>query len=198
MKKDKPHSGLLKIFSKTKRNRKKEKERINYKWILTIVVLAFSISVLFSFISEITLSKANVIIGLIILLLFIVIGIIFDMIGVAVTTADEAPFHSMGSRKVKGAKMAIVLKKNADRVSSFCNDVVGDICGIISGSAGVAITTSIVKATSFNPFVVGLVVTGFVASLTIGGKALCKSFAINNSDAILYKFAKTLSIFKKK
>lgn len=196
MKKDKPHSGLLKLFNK-KANKKKSKEKINYKWIFTIVILAFSISILFSFVSEIALSNANLIVGLLILILFIIIGIIFDMIGVAVTTADEAPFHSMGAQKINGARMAILLKKNADRVSSFCNDVVGDICGIISGSAGVAITASIVKATDTNTFIVGLVVTGVVASLTIGGKALCKSFAINNSDAILYKFAKVLSLFKK-
>ena len=45
-------------------------------------------------------------------------------------------YHAMSSKKIKGAKKAVSFKKNADKVSSFCNDVIGDICGIISGSAG--------------------------------------------------------------
>ena len=35
-------------------------------------------------------------------LLFIILGIIFDIIGVAVTSGDEVAFHSMSARKVKG------------------------------------------------------------------------------------------------
>ena len=42
-----------------------------------------------------------------------------------------------------------------------------------------------------------LTVAAIVASLTIGGKACGKSFAINKSDVILYEFAKIISIFYK-
>ena len=33
--------------------------------------------------------------------------------------------------------------RNAGRVSSFCNDVIGDICGVISGSAAAVISARV-------------------------------------------------------
>ena len=103
----------------------------------------------------------------------------------------------MASRKVKGAKIAIKLKQNADKVSSFCNDVFGDICGVISGSIGVIISSSLSKVISINSLYISLLVTAVIASITIGAKALCKSFAINKSNIILYKFSKFINIFYK-
>lgn len=167
-------------------------------WIITITLLAFFISFIFSLISELTLSKVNLVIGIIILILFIIIGIIFDMIGVAVTATTEQPLHAMSAKKIKGAKKAVSFKKNADKVSSFCNDVIGDICGIISGTVGVIITATIGEIYNFEIFWVGLVVTSLIASLTIGGKAISKSIAIKNSNQIVYMTAKVLSIFEKK
>lgn len=123
--------------------RKKKKELVDKKWIIQIIGMAFLISFVFSFLSETTIPKVNVFLGIIILILFILIGILFDIIGVAVTSSDEAPFHSMNSRKVKGADIAVMLKQNADKVSSFCNDVVGDICGIVSGTASSIIALSL-------------------------------------------------------
>jgi hypothetical protein len=188
---------LKKEIKKQLENKKMKKSVIDYKWTLKLTLLAFAISFTFSFISEVALKKANLMISIIVVLLFILIGVIFDMIGVAVATADEAPFHSMSSRKIKTAKVAVALKKNADKVSSFCNDVIGDICGIVSGSAGVVIALSV--STMFDLPLLGcvLVTTATIASLTIGGKALEKSFAIEKSNIILYHFAKTLSLFYK-
>lgn len=167
-------------------------------WIITITSLAFLISFIFSLISELTLSKVNLVIGIIILILFIIIGIIFDMIGVAVTSTTEEPLHAMSAKKIKGAKKAVSFKKNADKVSSFCNDVIGDICGIISGTVGVTITSTISQIYNLNIFWVGLVITSLIASITIGGKAISKSIAIKNSNQIVYMTAKVLSIFEKK
>ena len=104
----------------------------------------------------------------------------------------------MSSKKIKGAKTAVSFKKNADKVSSFCNDVIGDICGIISGSAGVTITSAISKTYNLDIFWVGLVITAIIASLTIGGKAIFKSIAMKNSNKIVYITAKIMSIFEKK
>lgn len=174
-----------------------KKKKKNTKWLITITILAFFISFIFSLISEIALSKVNLIIGIIILITFIGIGIIFDMIGVAVTSTTESPLNAMSSKKIKGAKKAVSFKKNADRVSSFCNDVIGDICGIISGSAGVTITANISNMYNLNLFWVGLVITAIIASLTIGGKALCKGIAIKNSNKIVHFTAKVISIFEK-
>ncbi len=175
---------------------KNTKTKKNY-WVLKVTIIAFFISFIFSFISETTMPKVNIIIDIIILLLFIIIGIIFDMIGVAVTSTDEEPLHAMSSKKMKGAKKAVNFKKNASIVSSFCNDVIGDICGIISGSAGVTISLAISKLLNVDSFIVSLLITAFIASLTIGGKAYCKNIAIKNNHKIVYLTAKIISIFEK-
>lgn len=171
------------------------KKNVDYKWILKIIIISFIISVTFSFISEMTIPNFNIVFGITICLLFIVIGILFDMIGVSVTASDEGVFNSMASKKVRGAKLAVKFKKNADKVSSFCNDVVGDICGIISGSAGAVIALRISETTSINPLLITLLITGLISALTIGGKALVKSTAIRNSNKILHRFTLFLSIF---
>ncbi len=169
----------------------------NYKWIIEITITAFMLSFIFSMLSESVIPNVNIIIGLIVLVIFIIIGIIFDIIGVAVTAADIVPFNSMNSRKIKGADIAVKFKQNAALVSSFCNDVVGDVCGIISGGAGSIIALNISAHYHFDAFFTVLVISAIIAALTIGGKALGKSFAINKSNIILYKFAKVISCFYK-
>lgn len=170
------------------------KSKQNIKWILLITSLTFVISIIFSYLSETILKKSNIVIELLVLLTVILIGIIFDMIGVAVTTCAEYPFHAMASRKIKGAKTAIKLIKNKDKVSSFCNDVIGDICGIVSGTAGVIIATSIAK----DSIICSLLVTATISSLTIGGKALGKKVAVNKSENITRMVSKILSITEHK
>lgn len=170
------------------------KNKQNIKWILLITSLTFVISMIFSYLSETILKKSNFVIELLVLLTVILIGIIFDMIGVAVTTCAEYPFHAMASRKIKGAKTAIKLIKNKDKVSSFCNDVIGDICGIVSGTAGVIIATSIAK----DSIICSLLVTATISSLTIGGKALGKKVAVNKSEGITKIVSKILSITEHK
>ena len=118
------------------------------------------------------------------------------MIGVAVTTADEAVFNSMASKKKKGAKTAIWLKKNADKVSSFCNDVIGDISGIISGSTGAVIAINISKNFNINQLLTTIIVMSIISAITIGGKALEKTYAMNNGNKIIYKFACVISLFR--
>lgn len=180
----------------TERKEKKNKKIVNFKWIFQITFLAFLLSFLFSFICEVTLPKVDLIVEILLILLFILLGVLFDMVGVSVTSADLEPFNSMSSRKVKGAKTAVKLIQNAEKVSSFCNDVIGDICGVISGSAGAIVSLSLATQFSFEPLITTLITTAFIASLTIGGKALGKSYAINKNNIILYKFSKFLAYFK--
>lgn len=181
-------------------NRKKEqkhKEKADKSWIVKIILITFIVSLLFATISETIIPNVNLILGIIILIVFIIIGVLFDMVGVAVTAADEVPFNSMASRKVRCANIAIKFKKNAAKVSSFCNDVIGDICGVISGSVGVIISTSLSKITGINLLSITLFVTALIASITIGLKAICKSYAINKANIILYEFSKIVFIFYK-
>ena len=101
------------------------------KWIIQVFIISFVLSAIFSGLSSF-LSDINVIVLIVIILIVIGIGIIFDMIGVATLTAEEAPFHAMSSKKIKEATACINLLKNNTKVSSICNDIVGDICGIVS------------------------------------------------------------------
>ena len=176
----------------------KNKRLVDYKWIFTVTLLAFFISLGFSLFSEITIPNANSIIATFIILLFIGIGIIFDMIGIAITVADLKTFNSMATKQVRGAKLAVKLIQNNEKASSFCNDVIGDICGIISGSAGVALSSIIAKSFDLNLFIVSLLITAIVAALTIGGKAIGKATAINKSTPILFQFSKLLACFYRK
>ena len=188
---------LLNLKVQTRRKELKNKEKVDTFWIIKIVLITFIVALTFAIISETIIPNVNTLFGVVILIIFIVLGVVFDMIGVAVTASDIVPFNSMASRKVKCANVAVKLKKNADKVSSFCNDVIGDICGVISGSVGVIIADSISKATSIENLYVSLFVPAIIASITIGSKAICKSFAINKSNIILYKFSKFIYIFYK-
>lgn len=185
------------LVIETKKKEKINKKKTEYKWILKIVLIAFALSFGLSYVSQVTIPNLSLFFGILITLLFIGIGILFDIIGVSVTSSDETVFHSMNSRKVPGADIAVKFKKNASKVSNFCCDVVGDVCGIISGTAATAIATILANQFNWSLLFTGLFVAAIVAALTIGGKALGKGFAINKSDIILYEFAKTVSRFYK-
>lgn len=170
----------------------------DYHWIITVTLVAFCISLVFSFLSELTMPNANSIVAIFLIFLFIAIGIIFDMIGISVTVADLETFNSMATKKIRGARLAVKLIHNASRTSSFCNDVIGDICGIISGSAGVALSSILASSCGWNLFFTTLLITALIAAFTIGGKALGKSTAMNRSTYILYNFCKVVSFFYRK
>ena len=192
------NSEFKNLVEQTKRREKIKKEKVDIKWIITIIIVTFIISFGLSFIANSTIPNLSLIFGIIITLVFIFIGILFDIVGVAVTSADEKVFHSMASRKVKGSKIAVRLKKSADKTSSFCCDVIGDICGVISGAAGTTICAILVTKYHTDLLLTGLIITAIISSLTIGGKAIGKSFAINKSDIILYEFSKIISNFYNK
>ena len=186
---------IAKFRKENKEKEKRNNERVNYRWIIRITVFAFIISLFFSLISEKVIPSVNIYIGILLVFIFISLGVIFDIIGVAITSADEEPFHSMSAKKIKPARIAVILKKNADKVSSFCNDVIGDICGIISGSAGAIIAETLVIKYHFDLMFTNLIIMALIAALTIGGKAIGKGFAIKKCNIILYNFAKVISQF---
>ena len=172
-------------------------KKSKFSWIIIVTLLAFVLSLLMSFMAGIILKNVTLIISIVVTFLFILLGIIFDIIGVAVTSGDEVAFHSMSARRVRGGKIGVKLIKNASKVSSICCDVVGDICGIISGSAGVTIVALIIKITNINELLISLLVTALISSLTIGGKAIGKNIAINKSTEVVTIVAKILSVFSK-
>ena len=176
---------------------KKKKSLVDYSWIFKITIIAFSISLIMSLAAESLIPNIPLLFGIILVLFFIAIGILFDMIGVSVTASNLSVFNSMASRKVKGAKLAVTFKKNTDKVSSFCNDVIGDICGVISGACCISIAANLSRVTNINLLIISLLTTSIVSALTIGGKAIAKNYAINQSEIILYRFCLFLTTFYK-
>lgn len=165
---------------------KRERNRTT-KWVVTIFFVTIFISGTISLVSDEVMANSSLIVAFLILLVIIFVGIIFDIIGMAVASADEKPFHSMASRKVPGAHEAIRLLRNAERVSSICNDVVGDICGVVSGSASATITALILANTQVGwPRGISLMMSALAAGLTVGGKAIGKTFAVNSCTKIVH------------
>ena len=165
---------------------KKERKKA-IRWVVTIFFVTMLVSGVISLLSDQIMSSSGIAVAFVILLFIILLGIVFDIIGVAVTSADEKPFHSMAARKVPGAQDAIKLMRNAERVSSICNDVIGDICGVVSGSASATIAAQVLQKFEFSwPQLITLVMSALVAGLTVGGKAIGKTVAINSCTDIVY------------
>ena len=183
-------------YSRKVNKKKTVKKLVDKRWLAIITISAFLISISFSFLSEIIISNVTIFIAMIMLLIVVLTGVIFDMIGISVTVADMNTFNSMAARGVRGASTAVRFIKNADKVSSFCNDVIGDICGIISGALTSSISLVLSGRFSLNILIITLLITGIVAALTIGGKAYGKSIAMNKSNIILYHFSRIISVIK--
>lgn len=162
----------------------------NWKTVLTLTLTTFALSVVLNLGSNSVLSFLPLTLSFVLLLFIILIGIIFDIVGVAAAAGSEAPFHAMASNRLAGAKQAIWLVRNADRVSTFCNDLIGDVAGTLSGAIGVAIVFQIQFGLS-EAFTTTLMVA-LVAALTVGGKALGKTFAISKSTEILMVVGRVL------
>ena len=181
------------------KQKKKSKKKVNFKWIFTIFLSTVVISAVFSTISNMLLGQAGLVPAFFILLVIVLIGILFDIIGVAVTAADAKPFHSMAAHRVPGAQEALKLLRNAEKVSSFCNDVVGDICGVISGTASASIVLLILAnrqsiGTKAQLLEIGM--AALVSGLTVGGKAVGKTFAMTKSTSIVHCASKVIYYIK--
>lgn len=157
------------------------------RWVVTIFFVTILISGVISLVSDEVMANSSLMVAFLILFVIIFLGIIFDIIGMAVATASEKPFHSMAARKVPGAQEAIRLLRNAERVSSICNDVVGDICGVVSGSASATIAALILTNAEIGwPRGVSLAMSALAAGLTVGGKAIGKTFAVKSCTKIVH------------
>ena len=172
---------------------KKERAR-TIRWVVTVFLVTLVVSGMISLISDEIMARSGLLAAFAILLGIVFLGIIFDTIGMAVATASEKPFHSMAARKVPGAQEAIRLLRNAERVSSICNDVVGDICGVVSGSASPTIAALILThVDAVWPRAVSLSMSALVAGLTVGGKASGKTVAVNSCTQIVHLVGRVLN-----
>lgn len=177
-------------------NKREKAKQSQQKWVLTVLVLSFVLSIVMSFVTSMFVDSAGLLVALLSLIVLVLLGIVTDIVGVAVTSAEEQPFIAMASKRIVGAKQALRLIRMAERVSSLLNDVVGDIVGIISGSAGAVIA---VYLTSFGlqSTVASMLTTAFTSAFMIGGKAYGKGIAMENSAKIVLGVGRLMAIFEK-
>ena len=181
--------------------RKKEKEkgrkRQMRRWALTVLLASFFITALLSLASGEIIETLPMFASIIVLILFVSLGIVFDIIGLAVATADITAFNSMAARRLKAGRKAVWLISNTEKVSSVCNDVIGDIAGVVSGATGAAIAAQLFSASGAE-FWLSLMLTSLIAAMTVGGKAAGKSIAMRCSTNIVFLTARVLGLFSRK
>ena len=178
-----------------KTKKKSQKKSGNLRWIVTIFFVTIIVSSAISFLSSTILDGVGLTVAFVVLMIIVMFGILFDIIGVAMISASEKPFHSMASKKIPGAVEALALLRNAEKVSSICNDVVGDVCGVVSGSASAIIAVKAFSSVSSNT-VSQLIMSATVAGVTIAGKAIGKNLAMRKSTQIVHIVSKAIYFIK--
>lgn len=173
------------------------------RWSIFIAVITLVLAAIFSIISTAFLSGVSWAVGMVVVFVIVLIGVSFDMVGVAATAASEKPFHAMAAKKITGSFQAMLITRNADKVANFCADVIGDIAGVVSGTAASAVVLQLTFSAGSSDgstlqFVLNVIFTAVVASLTVGGKALGKALAMNHSTTIIFQVGRFLYILEKK
>ena len=157
-----------------------------YRGILLVAASTFAVTLFIDGATRSSLDKISPFFSLLLLLAVISIGILFDIIGTAVISANESSFHAMAAKQVPAASQAIKLVKNADKVANFCNDLVGDIAGTLSGAIGAIVASSLGE-----PVLITLMAP-LVSTLTVG-EGFRKRPAIKYADRIIYQVASVLA-----
>lgn len=165
-------------------------------WTLKIFFITLILSAGVSVAAEYFISALSLAAAVGVLIALIAVGVIFDIIGVAFASCDQAPFIAMSAKKDMRAHHALKLLKNADIVSNFCNDVIGDICGIVSGSAGAAIALkAIAMNATISDIVISILISALIAAATVAGKSMGKTFALKKSKDIVMSIGKIANFF---
>ncbi|MBQ2913986.1 MAG: Mg2+ and Co2+ transporter CorB [Clostridia bacterium] len=183
---------------KRKKQDKKKHQKRNL-WPLKAMLITLILSALVNLISTLVLDGAQLWLAILITLVIVLLGVIFDTIGTATTSCDIQPLLAMASRKVKGAKTAVKLAQKSDIVSNVCNDIIGDICGIVSGACAATITATALSGFTNPTLVITLTIAVYAAisTLTVVLKSFGKTLAVNKGTSIVFGVAKILSIFHK-
>ncbi len=161
-------------------------------WLWRIVIWTFFLSISFNVISQALLGGLGLFGSLLVLIVIVLVGVTFDTVGIAAAVARQAPLNARAAKKLPGARQALSLSLNSDRVATFCNDVVGDIAGIISGAAAAGIMFSLADGAYRGNTYINIALTSLVAVLTVGGKGFGKHLAMNNATEILSFVGKVL------
>jgi len=171
-------------------------KKTNLKWLIKITLISLVASIVFTLASTEILGRTGYVMSFAILAAFIVIGIVFDVIGIAVTAANEAPFNSMATRRQRGAAESLRMVKNANRVTCYCNDVIGDVTGIVSGTTAALIAARLMDGFNTENLLFPVGISAVVTGLTVGGKAIGKTLAFNKSTEIVFGAGKLLNMLR--
>ena len=154
----------------------------------------FFLAAAFGLVSQVLLEEIRVMYLSILLLLFIIfLGVLFDTIGTAAAAAHEAPLNAKATRKIYGAQKGVFLVRRADQVANFCNDVIGDITGILSGAVAALLVVQLAMNTPDLKLYIRILITAVVTSITVGGKAWGKYLALNYSTEIMLMVGQILT-----
>lgn len=184
--------------------RKKKKAKLKKKnknawliWGISVFFLSFVLTVIFSFLTEISVKGSVWYVCVIVLFVLLVLNIACDVLANAIMSISPEAFHAMASNKIKGAKRAVSFCRNATKLSSIFADVIGDICGIVSGAAGAALVAQVAVSGTTGELIASIGISAAIGALTVGGKAIFKHFAVKFNKQIVFGFAKFTTFFKK-
>lgn len=180
-------------------NAKKKKPSKWFVWGIAVLFMSFGLTVVFSFLTELVIDEnSSAALCVVVLLALLALNIFCDILANAIISCKPESFHAMASNKIRGAKRAVTFCKNASRLGSIFADVIGDICGIVSGAAGAVLATIIaLNGSDVIKLVSAIFVSAVIGALTVGGKAFFKHFAIKYNKQIVFTFAKFTTFFKR-
>ncbi len=196
----KPSSGEQKVPPSGRQKKQKRKKRHKYAWLIwgiSVFFLSFALTVVFSFLTEIAIKDSPSFVCIIVLVVLLVMNISCDVLANAIISCKQEAFHAMASNKIRGAKRAVVFCRNASKLGSIFADVIGDICGIVSGAAGAALVVHISVAGTTGELIASILISAAIGALTVGGKAIFKHVAITFNKQIVFGFAKFTTFFKR-
>lgn len=152
------------------------------KWAFKVFILSISLSIIFSLVSQSLLPSLSPFFSIFVIVFFVFVSVIFDMVAVAFTSINKEQLDKF--KNENGYVMAVKLCERADKVASFGGDVVGDICGILSGAGGVSLVVNMnIQDANLNLLVTCLV-SSLIAGITIFCKAIMKTYALQNCEQI--------------
>ena len=146
--------------------------------------IAVSMSLFFGFISQTLLTKMGIVFAILGICVFVFVSVAFDMVGIAVASADIDVFKKWADSKIKGARVGL----------KFCST----LCGAGGACIVVALTGHVENANLI--MLTSISTSALSAGLTIFFKALMKERALKNSNKIILKLGIFLekTIFKEK
>ncbi|MDP4126783.1 MAG: hypothetical protein Q8912_07560 [Bacillota bacterium] len=165
------------------------RKRKSWKHLVIVFIGSFIIAAIVGIGSELLMRRASSLwVAALFLLAVIGVHIIFDIVGIAATAANEAPHHARAANRIRGARQSVYLVRHADFVANIANDVVGDVTGTLSGVMAAAIVIDIIRyypALETKEIWVTTLILALVASITITGKAVGKTFAIQDANKVI-------------